>query len=68
MPGKTAKQIRDRYLNVIQPSFNNLFNKSDDEKILRLFEVYPNDWKKLASYFKGKTPNVIKERYQWLKQ
>jgi len=68
MPGKTAKQIRDRFFNVIQPSFNNMFSRSDDAKILSLFEVYPNDWKKLALYFKGKTPNVIKERYQWLKQ
>lgn len=70
IPSKNVKQIRDRFLNVIQ--FNNKqfksFTVSDDSKVLKLFELYPNDWKKISEHFKNKSSAVIKERYYYLRE
>ena len=69
LPGKSARQIRDRYLNVILPQSKQfrMFKESDDAKLLSLYELYPNSWKKISEFFKGKNPAIIKERFFYLK-
>jgi hypothetical protein len=39
------------------------FKPSEDEKLLSLFETYPNQWKRISEFFPGKIPSLLKERF-----
>ncbi len=56
--GKSAKQCRERWCNVLDPSLVNLRAKWSDEEIELLFEAHRtlgSKWSKIAAmYFKGR--------------
>lgn len=39
------------------------FSAKDDEKLLKLFDVYPFDWKRISSHFRKFDSNVLYYRY-----
>jgi len=61
---RTGKQIRDRYLNNLDPNLNkDLFSKKEDKLIIILQNKFKNSWAKIAKYFKGRTGDMIKNRF-----
>ena len=64
MPWRTGKQIRDRYLNILDDRLNkNKFTKDEDDKIIELYEKFGNSWSKIAKYLIGRTGDMVKNRF-----
>ncbi len=64
MPWRTGKQIRDRYLNILDDRLNkNKFTKEEDDKIIELYEKFGNSWSKIAKYLIGRTGDMVKNRF-----
>lgn len=69
LPGRTAKQIRNRCKNYL---FNNP-NKKDwdpdeDELLLELYALLGSRWTKIACYFKNRSDINVKNRFSLLKR
>lgn len=61
---RTAKQIRDRYINSLDPSIKKeKFTKEEDNKIEELYEKFGPKWSKIASFIEHRPPDLIKNRY-----
>ena len=64
MPQRTGKQIRDRFLNTLD---NNLdrgkFRQEEDDLIIKWYKVYGNSWSKIAKKLKGRTGDMVKNRF-----
>lgn len=61
---KTGKQIRQRYLNFLDPSINrSKFTLEEDIKIMRLYDVYKTNWKYYVKHFNCRSSDMIKGRY-----
>jgi len=64
MINRTGKQIRDRYLNSLNTELNrDNFTKKEDRLICILHFKFGNAWAKIAKYFKGRTGDMIKNRF-----
>ena len=64
MPYRTGKQIRDRFLNALDKNLNKeKFSQEEDEKIIKWYYVYGNSWCKIATKLKGRTGDMIKNRF-----
>jgi hypothetical protein len=63
-PNRYPQQIRDRYLNQLNPSLKKSnFTISEDYRILELFRKYGNKWTTIATHIEGRSPDRIKNRY-----
>jgi len=61
---KNSKQIRDRYINKLDKNVRNgKFTKEEDEKILMYYTRFGRRWTKIASFFNGRTGDMIKNRF-----
>lgn len=61
---RNGKQIRDRYLNVLDPSVNkDKFTYSEDVYLLKLFNKHGPKWAVIARYFPLRTADMIKNRF-----
>jgi hypothetical protein len=61
---RNGKQIRDRYLNYINPSTkHNEFTEDEDETIKRLYLKHGSRWSHIAQYCNGRTGDLIKNRF-----
>ena len=64
MPWRTGKQIRDRYLNVLDSRLNKeKFTIEEDNKIIELYEKFGNSWSTIAKYLIGRTGDMVKNRF-----
>ena len=64
MPYRTGKQIRDRFLNVLDDSLNReKFTLEEDEKIIKLYKCYGKSWSRIAKRLKGRTGDMVKNRF-----
>lgn len=64
MPSRTGKQIRDRYLNSLDPGVSkNKFSQAEDEIIIKYFKIYGTVWSKIAKLIPGRTADTIKNRF-----
>lgn len=64
MPTRTGKQIRDRYINSLEPSINkSRFTDEEDRKIISLLKKYGKAWSGIASELPGRTADMIKNRF-----
>ena len=64
MPWRTGKQIRDRYLNVLDSRLNKeKFTSEEDNKIIELYEKFGNSWSTIAKYLIGRTGDMVKNRF-----
>jgi hypothetical protein len=61
---RNGKQIRDRYLNVLDPNINKTkFTAQEDEKLIRLYLRFGNKWATIAGFFDDRTADMIKNRF-----
>ena len=61
---RTAKQIRDRYVNSLDPNLKKgNFSKEEDDKIIYFFKIFGPNWLKISDLIKFRTPDTIKNRY-----
>jgi hypothetical protein len=59
-----AKQIRDRYMNYLDPTLNKgKFSIEEDYKILSLHNKYGNKWSFIKQFVPGRSSDKIKNRY-----
>lgn len=64
MPTRNGKQIRDRFLNYLDPFINKIkFTDDDDGKIIEFYKIYGTKWSKIAKFFDGRTGDMIKNRF-----
>ena len=61
---RNGKQIRDRYLNVLNPSLNRTtFTQEDDNYIIHLYNKYGPKWSFIVQFFTNRTADMIKNRF-----
>lgn len=66
LPKKTAKQAKARWNEYLNPTINRTeWSQQDDEKLLNLAKLLPNQWRSIASVM-GRTSTHCLERYQKL--
>jgi hypothetical protein len=64
MPSRSGKQIRDRFLNTLDPSINrDKFTKEEDMRIVEFFLKNGPAWSKISGNFYGRTGDMIKNRF-----
>ncbi len=61
--GRSTKQIRERWMNVLDPTLKKAKWTVEEEKILfELFLKFGSKWAKLRKFFQGRTENQLKNR------
>lgn len=64
MPQRTDGQIRDRYVNYLDPKIKKTkFSKEEDATILKWYKIYKHSWVEIAKKVEGRTCGVIKKRF-----
>jgi hypothetical protein len=67
MPGRTAKQCRERWANYLDPSLlKTPFTQTEDEILLALQKEHGNKWSLISRQLPGRTENAVKLRYHAL--
>lgn len=61
---KTPKQCRDRYYNYLEPGITNSpWTYEEDMLLFKKAKEFNNRWTEIASFFPGRGPNNIKNRW-----
>jgi myb proto-oncogene protein len=61
---RNGKQIRDRYINILDPQIKRgKFTQEEDLMILKLLRKLGTKWATIAKYFENRTADMIKNRY-----
>jgi len=70
LPGRTGKQVRDRYVNNLAPGIRcGGWTPEEDQVILSLRSVNGNRWSYIASHLPGRTEAQVKNRfYSYIKK
>lgn len=69
LPGRTPRQVRERYVNYLSPNVNlNEWTKDEDELILKLVAQFGKKWAYISRSFNQRTDVSIKNRYFLLKR
>lgn len=64
MTTRNGKQIRDRFLNVLDTEIQKgKFTKSEDIKLLHLYSQLGAKWATIAKFFPNRTADMIKNRF-----
>ena len=64
MQSRNGKQIRDRYINVLDPYINkDKFTIEEDAMIVELYNKIGSKWSIISKYFPNRTADMIKNRY-----
>lgn len=64
MKTRNSKQIRDRYLNVLDPGIDrSKFSEEDDKLILNMYKTNGPKWGNIATFFHYRTADMIKNRF-----
>lgn len=64
MEGRTAKQIRDRYIHILRPNIKKGdWTPQEDQHILALYYQYGHKWSKIATLVEGRTEGQVKNRF-----
>ncbi|OHT14344.1 Myb-like DNA-binding domain containing protein [Tritrichomonas foetus] len=67
MPGRTARQCKERYYSSLSPDINkNPWSNEEDCILLNGVERIGQKWTDISFYLLGRTPNSIKNRYNLL--
>lgn len=66
MPGRDARQCRDRYNNYLSPDFyNSKWTQEDDLLLYEKYKLFGPKWTKITEFFPGKNANNIKNRWNY---
>jgi hypothetical protein len=61
---RNGKQIRDRFINVLDPEIKKgKFTEEEDRKLVALFKQYGPKWATIAKYYPNRTADMIKNRF-----
>ena len=64
LPGRTGKQVRDRYLNSLKPSIkHDDWIPEEDSLLISLYRKFGNRWCKIATKIPGRTESQVKNRF-----
>ena len=64
LPGRTAKQCRDRYYNYLQePQTNEPWKTYEDEILLTLLSLIGPRWVEISRHLPGRSGNNVKNRW-----
>jgi myb proto-oncogene protein len=64
IPGRTAKQCRDRWIEQLNPFINHgNWTKEEDQLLIEQHQLWGNKWAKIAQNFPNRTDNQIKNRW-----
>ncbi|GBG30661.1 Transcription factor MYB3R-2 [Hondaea fermentalgiana] len=65
IPGRTAKQCRERWSLNLDPSINRgPWTAEEDKHLLALHEQLGNKWAEISGHMEGRTENAVKTRYK----
>jgi hypothetical protein len=61
---RNGKQIRDRFINVLDPEIKKgKFTDEEDRKLIALFKQHGPKWATIAKYYTNRTADMIKNRF-----
>ena len=61
---RNGKQIRDRFINVLDPKIaKKKFSDEEDKLLMKLYMLHGAKWAMIAKKFKERTPDIIKNRF-----
>ena len=64
MPGKTARQCRDRYMNYLRDGISNKpWTEEEDLHLLQRVNEFGTHWSKISRFFVGRSANNLKNRW-----
>jgi len=64
MTGRTGKQVRDRYLNVLTPNINKgTWTQIEDQMIMAMYGQMGPQWCRISEHLDGRTEAQVKNRY-----
>ena len=64
MPGRTAKQCRDRYCNYLSvPNNNRPWNEEEDQLLLTFLSLFGPKWVEISRHIPGRSGNNVKNRW-----
>lgn len=64
IPGRTARQCRDRFQNYLSPDLiNGPWTQEEDQLLIQKVNEFGPYWSKINKFFVGRSPNNIKNRY-----
>ena len=67
IPGRTVKQMRERWLNFCDPALNmGPWTPEEDARLLVAAKTYNNSWTRVAAAMEGRTTNRVKTRWKAL--
>mmetsp|Transcript_18337 Transcript_18337/g.32434 ORF Transcript_18337/g.32434 Transcript_18337/m.32434 type:complete len:675 (+) Transcript_18337:144-2168(+) len=67
IPGRTAKQCRERWSLNLDPKINRSeWTAAEDQTLLDLQRNLGNKWAQISNYMNGRTENAVKTRYKSL--
>lgn len=66
MPGRTAKQCRDRYCDYLNPEyFNGQWTKEEDEILCQKYKELGPRWTQIALFLRNRSANSIRNRWSY---
>jgi hypothetical protein len=61
---RNGKQIRDRFINVLDPEIKKgKFTEEEDRKLIALYKQHGPKWATIAKYYNNRTADMIKNRF-----
>lgn len=69
MNGRNPRQVRERWFKYLKPNLNKKPWTPEEEKLLvEKHEVYGNQWKLIATFFKGRTDINVKSKFHQIER
>ncbi|OHT03837.1 r2r3-MYB transcription factor [Tritrichomonas foetus] len=67
IPGRSGKQIRDRYTNYLAPGIAHTeWTTDEDSLLLEKYEALGSKWSEMTQFFNGRNSNSLKNRFKYL--
>ncbi|OHT10823.1 Myb-like DNA-binding domain containing protein [Tritrichomonas foetus] len=64
LPGRSARQLRERYMNYLSPTvINSPWTHEEDELLIRKVDELGTKWSKIAKHFANRTDVILKNRH-----
>lgn len=64
MESRSGKQVRERYINKLDPEINQEpFTQKEDKAIITYYHKIGAKWSKISEFMKGRPENMVKNRF-----